>query len=344
MSLSLRSRKRAMFSRQLQRTNNWVPGMFRSILGAVLGLGCISCIAAETNWRVYTLPDGFAVALPSEPNSRILPVPGGDGPLRMYESIEPVLKVTKFSIFVNRPEKRGMFEPASIDAFLTGHLASMILSTEKGQATQSRRTTFHGQPALEYQFTHEIAGQPYVGRGVTFAIDGGYMRLSMWHAVSASTGSADFQRFVSSFKLTPIAYRPAPAPFRDKRGITFIPPEGWIQKPIKNQVQVAFFSNLTRSLQVSTAASPSYSCANIRSEFQASGRMKSVSSVTLSGRSFIKLVGFEDIPKYNVRLTTVHYCLDSRLGAVGFGASEEEAMFPRWAEVFEGAAATLRVQ
>lgn len=302
--------------------------------------------AAAIEWREYAIADhGFSVALPSKPQTRLLPVSSGDGPLRVYEAFEPTQKLSKFSIFANQPEKQGVLDPASMDAFLSNHIKSMVQTAEKGQLQSSSRITFRGQPALEYQFNHEIYGQPYVARGVIFMIDGGHMRVSMWHPVGDPTANTDFDQFLGSFKLMPIAYRASAVPFRDKqRGITFSPPVGWIQKPVKNAIQVARYSNLTRSMQVMAAGNSSYSCANFRTEMQGSGRLTDVSPVTLSGQRFSKLVSFEDVPKYKVRLTTVQYCLDSRLGAVVLGGSEEQSMFHRWANVFEGAAGSLRIQ
>ena len=92
------------------------------------------------------------------------------------------------------------------------------------------------------------------------------------------------------------------------------------------------------------ADNPAYTCDNFRTELQTSGRVREASQVMLADRPFAKLVSFEDVQKYNVRLTTVQYCLNSRRGAVVLGGSEEEAMFWRWAEVLEGAAATLHGQ
>jgi hypothetical protein len=311
---------------------------------AALVLSSFSSLAQAADWREYTLEDdGFSVALPSKPQSKLLPVPSGGSLLRVYESLEPVRKLSKFSIFAGQTDK-GIFEPASMDAYLSGHIKSMVQTVEEGQLVSSKRTTFRGQPALEYQFNQKIAGQPYVARGVTFMIDGGHMRLSMLHPNGDSAANADFARFVGSFKLTPIAYRASTMPFRDQRGITFLPPVGWIQQPVQNANQVARYSNLTRSMQVMAASTSAYSCANFRTELQGSGRLKDVSSVTLAGQRFSKLVSFEDVPKHNVQLTIVQYCLESRLGAVVLGGSEEKSMFSRWAKVFEGAAGSLHVQ
>ena len=287
---------------------------------------------------------GFSVALPSKPQSRLIPVPSQDGSLRVYEAFEPQRKLTKFSVFVGMPEQRGIDEAASMDAFLSAHIASMVQAVEHGKLVNSRRITFRGQPALEYEFNHKVESVPYVGRGITFMVDGGYMRLSMWHPASDQESKTGYERFKGSFQLKPIAFRAATVPFRSERGVSFSPPSGWVQKPVQNAAQIAKYSNLTRSLHVLFADNPAYTCDNFLTELQASGRVKEASQVVLVKRPFSKLVSFEDVPKYNVRLTIVQYCLNSPRGAVVLGGSEEEAMFWRWSEVLEGAAATLRVQ
>ena len=287
---------------------------------------------------------GFSIALPSKPQTRPVPVPSQEGTLRVYEAFEPKRRLTKFSVFVGTPEQRGIYETASMDAFLGAHIASMVQAAERGKLVSSRRITFRGQPALEYEFNHQIEGLPYVGRGITFMVDGGYIRVSMWHPATEPKAKDEYERFKGSFQLKPIAFSPADVPFRSQRGVTFSPPAGWVQKPVQNAAQIAKYSNLTRSLQVLFADNPAYTCDSFRTELQASGRVKEASQVILAERPFAKLVSFEDVPKYNVRLTTVQYCLNSRRGAVVLGGSEEEARFWRWSEVLEGAAATLRVQ
>ena len=61
--------------------------------------------------------------------------------------------------------------------------AEVFVSTGGGDAPPWRPLD---QPALEYKFSHQIEGQPYIARGVTFMIDGGHMRLSMQHPASDS--------------------------------------------------------------------------------------------------------------------------------------------------------------
>lgn len=299
-------------------------------------------LAASVDWREYTLANhGFSITLPSIPQSRQIAAASGDGLTHIYESFKPPKKLTKFSIFITLPENHGIFEPASMDVFLDGYIKSIA---HGGQIQISRRTTFRGLPALEYQINHVIGEQPYVLRGVALMVDGGHMRLSMLHPSNDQTAITDFERFLGSFKLIPIAYQGSKKPFRDQRGITFIPPDGWIQKPVKNTMQIAHYSNLTRSIYVMAAGNSAYSCSNFHADMQRSGRLNNVSSATLSGRQYSKFISHEDVPKYNVRVTTVQYCLNSSLGAVVISGSEEESMFPRWAAVFEGAAGTLRIQ
>jgi hypothetical protein len=301
-------------------------------------------VGAPSDWQEYAVREhGFSVALPSKPQNRPIAVSSQEGPLRVYEAFGPERNLTKFSVFVSTPENRGIYESASMDAFLGAHIASMVQAAQRGKLVSSRRITFRGQPALEYEFNHQVNSLSYVGRGITFMVDGGHIRVSMWHPASDPEANAEYERFKGSFQLTPIAFRPANAPFRSERGIAFFPPEGWVQKPVQNGAQIAKFSNLTRSLQVLVADNPAYTCDNFRTELQASGRVKEASHVMLAERSFAKVVSFEDVPKYNMRLTTVQYCVNSRRGAVVLGGSEEEAMFWRWSEVLEGAAATLRV-
>lgn len=306
----------------------------------------LSCSAGRVHagWQEYAVPEyGFSAVLPAKPQSRALPVPFSEGSLRVYEAVDPDNKLSRFSVFIGTPEQGGIFDAASMDAFLASHIASMVQSAEDGKLISSRRITFRGQPALEYEFKQRVAGVPYMSRGVTFMVDGGHIRISLWHPADDAKGKVTYERFVSSFQLKPVAFQAANPPF-EERGVRFSPPVGWIKKPAKNAVQIARYVNLTRSMQVLLADNGAYTCDNLRSELQASGRLKEVSQVSLAGRPFTKFVSFQDVPKYNVRLTTVNYCLNSRRGAVVVGGSEEEPMFWRWAEVFEGAAATLVVQ
>lgn len=317
------------------------------LLAAVVVLAVLphTSFSAQSDWQEYEVREhGFSVALPSKPTTKLIPVPSEDEFLHVYEAFEPQRKLTRFSISVNTPEQRGIYDAESIDAFLEAHIATMVQAVERGKLMSSRRITFRGQPALEYEVSHYVESVPYVNRGITLMVDGGHIHLSMRHPTNDPAAKAGYKRFKDSFQLKPIAFRPANVPFRSERGVIFSPPLGWVRRPVQSAVEIAKYRNLTRSLQVLFADNPAYTCDNLRAELQESGRLKEASQVVLAKRPFSKLVSFEDVPKYNVRLTIVQYCLNSRRGAVVLGGSEEETMFWRWSEVLEGAAATLFVQ
>ena len=231
-----------------------------------------------------------------------------------------------------------------MDAYLAGHIKSLVQTAETGKLQSSRRIFFRKLPGLEYQFSHRIESTSYITRGVAFMIDGGHIRISMSHSANEVAADANYKRFVESFQLGPIAYRAASKPFIDKRGIEFSPPEGWLQKTTQNPAHAASFGNLTRSLFLLVAGNGSYTCNNFQTEIQASGRLQTTETVSLAGQRFVKLKTFEEVPQYQIRLTTVQYCINSRYGAVVLKASEEEFMFSRWEKVFEGTAATIRLR
>jgi hypothetical protein len=305
----------------------------------------IACAAmAQQGWQQHTIAEhGFKVAMPAKPQQRDLPLSSPDGTLTVYESIEASTPPTKYSVFVGAPAKQGIFEPDSMDAYLTSHVAGMVRTADSGKLLTTSRVTFRGRPALEYQFSHRLDGIAYIGRGVTLMIDGGHIRVSMWHPANDSSAKDKYRRFVESFELVPIKFSAAPARFADARGINFSPPNGWIARAGTHPVQVVRYTNLTRSLQLLVAGVPAYTCESFLAEVRASGRFKEAGSIKFAERPVTRVLSFEDIPKYNVRLTTVQYCQNSRFGAVVLGGSEEEAMFTRWAGVYEGAAATLQV-
>lgn len=301
-------------------------------------------VTAQQGWQHHTIAErGIKVALPTKPQRRELPLPSRDGTLTVYESIEATNPPAKYSVFVGAPERQGIFAPDSMDAYLSSHVASMVRAAESGKLLTTSRTTFRGRPALEYEFSHRIEGIAYIGRGVTLMIDGGHIRLSMWHPTSDAKAKDKYRRFVDSFELVPIQFSAASTRFADLRGITFSPPSGWLPQPGSNPIQVARYTNLTRSLQLLIAGVPAYTCDNFLAEVRASGRLREEGAVKLANRQALRIISFEDVPKYNVRLTTVQYCQNSRFGAVVLGGSEEESMFARWAVVYEGAAATLQV-
>lgn len=300
-------------------------------------------IAAEKPWTAYDLSEyGISVALPVQPKLVSSPSPDGDGRTISYRALDEDT-VRQYTIFIGQPEQRGIFELESMDAFLDGHLKSVVAHSASGKILASKGVTFLGMPALEYSYKHRVEGIPFIAKGVTFMIDGGHVRLSMWYPSADSDGPALYDRFLKSFKLLPVAYRPSSAPITDPREIAFTPPSGWVKGKPRNAYEIARLSNLTRSMALLAAGNRSYNCDAYKAELQRSGIVLEQSQVTLRGRQAQKVITFEDVPKYNVRLTTVHYCLNSRIGAVVLVGTEEQSMYWRWASVIEGAASSVKV-
>jgi hypothetical protein len=306
-------------------------------------LNAPSVIAAEKAWAAYDLSEyGISASFPVQPKLASIPSPDGDGRITSYQALDEAT-VRQYTIFIGRPEQRGIFEPESMDAFLDSHLKSLVSQSTSSKILASNRVTFLGMPAIEYSYKHNVEGIPFMAKGVTFMIDGGYIRLSMWYPSADSDGSSLYERFLKSFKLLPVAYRPSSTPVTDPRGIAFTPPSGWVKGKARNIYEIARLGNLTRSMALLAAGNRSYTCEVYKSELQRSGVVLEQSQVTLRGQQVQKVVTFEDVPKYNVRLTTTHYCQNSRIGAVILIGTEEQSMYWRWASVIEGAASSVKV-
>lgn len=286
---------------------------------------------------------GFSVSLPGNPEIKVVPAPTGDGTLSSFRSLNDAT-VRQYTVFVGRPRDRGIYEGPSMDAFLDGSIKGYLSGMQEGKVVASKRVTFQGMPAMEYTLSQVIEDVPMTSRGVTFMIDGGHMRLSMLHVTSDAAGAGQFETFKRSFKLLPIQYRPGQQ-WSGRSGISFRPPEGWVaDADLKNAFELASYHSLTRSLRLIASGDPNYGCQAFAGELKRSGATSEIAQVTLNGKAFTKIVAFEDVPKYNVRLTNVHYCLDTRGGAVALGGTEEQSQYWRWAPVFEGAAGSISVR
>lgn len=302
--------------------------------------------AAGQTWKTYSFPEhGISVAFPVKPVLATTASPDISyikGQTTSYRALD-YATFRQYTIFVDQPTEEGIYEEESMDAFLKGHLKSIVSHSNEGRVIESKRVTFLGMPALSYTYQHNVEGLPYIAKGVTFMIDGGYMRLSMWFPSGDKQGPNAYERFHQSFKLLPIAYRPSYSAVSNRHGVAFRPPAGWVKKKPLTAYDVARFNNLTRSMALLAAGQSAYGCSSYKAELDRTGAVLESSSMVLNGRRINKILTYDDVPKYNVRLTTVHYCLDSTLGAVVLTGTEEQSMFWRWAPVFEGAAASIQL-
>ena len=94
--------------------------------------------ASTSDWKQYTIDEsGFSILLPHKPESRLLPLPPDDGKLRVYQSVEPGIPPSSYSIFVGLPEKKGIFDTASMDAYLASHIKGLVQTAEAGKLQSS---------------------------------------------------------------------------------------------------------------------------------------------------------------------------------------------------------------
>lgn len=305
--------------------------------------GMLASLPLNAAEKSYSFAEhGISATFPVKPVQATSVSPVIDSQTTSYQALDEST-ARQYTIFVGQPAERGIHETQSMDAFLEGHLKSMVSSSVEGKIVESKRITFLGMPALSYTFQHKIEGAPFTGKGVTFMIDGGYMRLSVWFPSGDKQGPKAYERFVQSFKLLPIEYRSGQSAVSDPRGFSFRPPMGWIRREPRTAYEIARFRNLTRSMALLAAGQSAYSCGAYKAELDRTGTVLEASSINLNGRSANKILTYEDVSKYNVRLTIVHYCIDSKLGAVVLTGAEEQSMFWRWSSVFAGTAASIQL-
>lgn len=317
-----------------------ISGLCRQALNSFVLDSTGDANATSTKWRQFVNGEhGFQADFPVPPQRSPLPSP--DGTLTMFKALDPEVQGQQYSIFVSEPTNSGIFDASSIDAFLAAHLHGMMSQTNNATPVHSRRSTFRGLPAMEYSFNHVLEGMDYVARGVTFIVDGGYIRISAWAPQSAASSENDFKRFLESFSLIPRTYVPSENDHLGPRGISFRPPRGWTKRPTQLSQQIAIYRRLTTSFQVMAAGQSAYTCADFGRELRATGRLQDERNVAIGGKRFQRLTSHEDVPSSTVRLTVAWFCLDSPNGAVILGGAEPAASFSRWERVFEGTAATL---
>ncbi len=300
---------------------------------------------ATSDWKQYRFDEsGFSISLPSKPKSQIQPLSSTEGQLRIYQSDVETYPPAKYTIFSGLPSEKGYYEQDSMNAFLEGSVKGIMQATKNSQLQYKKRIKYNGFPAIEYKFSYLIENFAMIAHGIVFMIDGGHMRLSMMHISDDVNSEKNFKKFTDSFKLIPISYVKSNSITTDPRGISFYSPDRWVKEPNENSYQIANYSNLTRNLQLLVAGDKTYACEQYKKELETVGGLLSSKTVNISGRNFTKLTTFADLPKYKVRLKTVHYCIDSQYGAVALTGTEEESMFSRWEKVFEGTATSIRIQ
>jgi hypothetical protein len=156
----------------------------------------------------------------------------------------------------------------------------------------------------------------------------------------------EFQRFIDSFRLLPIDVALSKQRIDDRgRGIAFSPPVGWQQvKPTFPQ-EVGSFSNPGgHNITVFDSGAPAYVCESYKRELQGTQGVQTTGELSANGRTLMWLKSTAHNSAAGIRMTGVHYCVNTTKGAVVvIGAAPEQTFF-RSETIFRNVAASLSVR
>jgi hypothetical protein len=239
-----------------------------------------------------------------------------------------------------------VFEDAAIDTYLEGIVRGLTAASYDSVLKYTRKTKYLGFRAIEYQYTHKIGGMPVVGRGIVLLVDGDHIRISQIHAVDDRNAEINFNKLVGSFRLMPIDGPLSRQRFDDRaRGISFLPPDNWKQGTPKFVQVAAIFANPGgHSITVVDSGTPAYVCDSYKLEIQATQGVQSTGELTVRGRPVIWLKSTARNPTARIRMTSVHYCVNTVKGAmIMIGAAPEQTFF-RSELMFRNAANSMVVR
>lgn len=324
-----------------------VRTLWALILGAVIfSVSVTFAWSAELDhFRQYRYPaDGFEVALPQKPLEFRTDRGPDRGHVNSYQAVV-INPISQYSVFISHSPKR-VFEDAAIKAYLEGIVRGLTTASNEAVLKYTRRTQFLGFSAIEYQYTHKIAGVPVIGRGIVFLVDGEHIRLSQIYATNDSNAENNFKQFISSFRLMPINGALSKHRFDDRiRSISFSPPDGWKRGTPKFAQVAAIFTNPGgHSIAVLDSGSPAYVCDNYKLEIQATQGVQSIGEVMVSGRAITSLKSTAYNSTAGIQMTSVHYCVNTTKGAVVMIGAAPEQTFFRSETIFRNAATSLLVR
>jgi hypothetical protein len=239
-----------------------------------------------------------------------------------------------------------VFGDAATEAYLDGIVRGVVSGSDQAALDYTKRIRFVGFPAVEYRFNCKVEGVAVVVRGIVLMIDGEHTRLSQVSVPGNPNADKEFQRFVGSFRLLTIDVALSKHRVDDRtRGISFTPPEGWQKgKPKFSQV-VGIFSNPGgHSVVVLDSGTPTYVCESYRREIQETEGVQTSGELSARGRTLTWLKSTAHNSTAGIRMTSIHYCVNTTKGAViMIGASPEKTFF-RSETVFRNFAASLYVR
>lgn len=252
---------------------------------------------------------------------------------------------TKFTVMLDTRVAQGIFDPRNVEEILEGSVAKTVKNNE-GTLIKSERTPFQGRQAISYEIGYTNDQKDHgVIRGINFMVDGGVMRLIEEHWEKDPDALRQFVHFTGTFKLIPMKYYPADEAYQATSGLRILPPKGWKQGEGQGKLDLVRFTDLNRSLKVSASSNDSYHCANLEAQLREGGMLTESKPVKLGEQQALKLTADVKFPDDGQVLTAVRYCLDvPNNGTVVITGAVNKDEFWRWAAVFDGAAATVKLK
>lgn len=306
---------------------------------------CIISISAQASepdhFQKYVYPkDGFEVSFPSKPLKLRAENKGDPGYSNTYQAVV-VNPISQYSVFVQHSRDR-VFSDESIGAYFYGLVRGLMLTAVNPELKYSRQTRFLSFPAIEYQFTETIEGNPVLVRGIALMVDGNHIRLSQIYTGDDLNADKNFNKFVSSFRLTPIDGPLSTHRFEDKsRDIVFSPPEGWQQDTTEYAQIPAIFANPAGHIvQIIDSGATGYTCDNYKHELQTQG-IQSSGVIESHGRSLTWMKSAVYNPRTKNRMIGIHYCLNTSRGALILNGLAPEKTFFRSELIFAKVAKSI---
>lgn len=297
------------------------------------------------HFQKYSYPaDGFEVLFPQKPLMSMSKHKGPDGGYSNSYQALVVNPFSQYSVFVSHSEKR-VFDDAAIKEYLKGIVRGLLIGSEKAKLLSQKEIIFNGFAGIEYRFSSKVEGFPAIAHGIVFLIDGEHIRLSQIVLQKDLNADNDFQRFINSFRLLPIEAPQGEDWFVDsERGISFRPPEGWRKAHAKFPVVASFSNPGGHSISVLDSGSPGYLSENYMNELQNLQGIESTGTFNLKERTVTWYRSTTFNPGAGIRLSTIHYCIDTTKGAVIMIGSAPEKTFFRSERIFEIACKSLLIR
>jgi len=316
------------------------------VLSVLCCLINIHAYASEPDhFRKYSYPlDGFEISFPSKPLKFRSENKANNSYSNSYQAVV-VNPISQYSIFVQHSPNK-VFSDAAIAAYFDGIVRGLMSGSDNAVLNYTKRIQLLDFPAIEYCYAHTINDIPVIGRGIVVMIDGNHIRLSQIYTEKEHDADRNFNVFVTSFKLAPIEERLSSRRYEDKsRGISFAPPNGWEQKNAKfTQIPALFVSPSGNLVQILDSGIASYTCDVYKNEVQATQGIQASGEIVVRGRSmkWIKSTVFNS--EANIRVTGIHYCMNTSRGALILNGVAPEVTFIRSEQIFHKVALSLEAR